>query len=1260
MKKLAIIICLLAGASLYSQKSLSIIDYNIDDFPVVSARFFAYGNDNKPVLNYTRQQFEISDNGSPMQVNNVSCENQAVVENKSIVLAIDLGMSHVFLDSSHFNFGISVAQEIVKLINLGESECAITSFDFVSYLQQDFTTNQNLLLTSFTGLEYKNSSFFDAGFLYELTGALDIAARGVNNRSIILITDGNGSLDEKATIDFAKKNGISIFVLTLYRTANDRLRNVCSSTGGNWLDSVNIKRDPVDVAKDILSLTYGYTPCTVQWQGELNCDEVHDILVSIPSESINDNISYVLPDSLKPRILSDPPYLGFSSVVPDGSYKDLQVELTAKNGNIQITQTSIPHPDFTILNEINPSQPYLLEKNKSHSLDIRYTPTDSAIVFTKLVIESNACFGYEILITAGFPNTPPKTRTITLVTPDCGDILLIGDETTVEWTGLLPRDVIQLEYSTDNGQRWDTLAKNVTDLEYDWIVPDKPTEECLIRAIQMWPNNVGRTLDLRHGASVNSAFFNSDGTLVVTSSNDTTAVIWNSNTGEKMHTLAGHSKPVTFAHFSPNNDYVVTASGDSTAIVWDIETGEQVRVFREHKGLVRSAKFSPNGVYVVSASYDNTVKVWEAISGSVRRNIIPPTNRVWHATFDPTGSYVLVGDNTGIAKMYDLNDGSVYRQFDVRFGGAPFGSAIHTTFSPDGSLVSIVNQIDKKASIWNVATADTVYTVSHLNDTTSNPAINSTSFFYHPIKGNRLFTAGVDNARLWIAETGSPILPTLNDHTNSVQTAVFNFDGSRILTASWDSTSKIWNVDDEGRALQIDTTDCMLTIARAEASADIVDFKEVPVFEARDTSVSAFIKNLSPFPYTIKSVNITEGDMDEFRFIDNYFPAVLDSLDSLEVQLSFTPKQIGERLAYATIEIPGGSFKIMLTGYGIKPEIQINQALIDFGDVEIGDYREISISKVVENSSLNSIKVDSVLLGGPDSDMFIMLEGDGEHVLNPGSGIDIRIRYTPENIGRNNAIISYYNNGLKSPVNILLYGEGTNPVRDTVELRVGDAEGLPGDIVEIPIYISSTDGDLNPNISGFNYDMRFNSTLLQPLDHVNSSVINGSQRTINISSGLEESTIIQSPVGDGVLAKLRFRVGLGNDTHTNISIENAAPIGIGKIIINEVDGAFSLNGVCEEGGVRLFDSEGIFLLEQNTPNPFSGFTNIEFEIIEKGRTRLYVLNFVGEKVAELLNNDLEPGRYTFRFDADGLASGSYFYILETPVRTYARTLNIRK
>jgi len=70
-----------------------------------------------------------------------------------------------------------------------------------------------------------------------------------------------------------------------------------------------------------------------------------------------------------------------------------------------------------------------------------------------------------------------------------------------------------------------------------------------------------------------------------------------------------------------------------------------------------------------------------------------------------------------------------------------------------------------------------------------------------------------------------------------------------------------------------------------------------------------------------------------------------------------------------------------------------------------------------------------------------------------------------------------------------------------------------------------------------------------------------------------------------------------------------------------------------------------YSLEQNYPNPFNPATTILFSLKQKGMTTLSVYNVLGQKVATLKNEVLEPGAYTVRWNAAGYASGIYFYRL---------------
>ncbi|HYH63424.1 MAG TPA: protein kinase, partial [Urbifossiella sp.] len=59
--------------------------------------------------------------------------------------------------------------------------------------------------------------------------------------------------------------------------------------------------------------------------------------------------------------------------------------------------------------------------------------------------------------------------------------------------------------------------------------------------------------------------------------------------------------------------------------------------------------------------------------------------------------------------------------------------------------------------------------------------------------GSRVVTASGDTtARVWDSRHGS-VLVTLNGHTDGVASAMFSPDGSRVLTASWDKTARVWD-----------------------------------------------------------------------------------------------------------------------------------------------------------------------------------------------------------------------------------------------------------------------------------------------------------------------------------------------------------------------------------------------------------------------------------------------------------------------------------
>ena len=72
-----------------------------------------------------------------------------------------------------------------------------------------------------------------------------------------------------------------------------------------------------------------------------------------------------------------------------------------------------------------------------------------------------------------------------------------------------------------------------------------------------------------------------------------------------------------------------------------------------------------------------------------------------------------------------------------------------------------------------------------------------------------------------------------------------------------------------------------------------------------------------------------------------------------------------------------------------------------------------------------------------------------------------------------------------------------------------------------------------------------------------------------------------------------------------------------------------------------------FYLSQNYPNPFNPNTNIEFSLPQKTFVKLKVFDLLGREVANLVNENLSAGKFTYDFNASALPSGIYFYKIET-------------
>ncbi|MEM7385903.1 MAG: hypothetical protein AAF514_13255, partial [Verrucomicrobiota bacterium] len=184
-----------------------------------------------------------------------------------------------------------------------------------------------------------------------------------------------------------------------------------------------------------------------------------------------------------------------------------------------------------------------------------------------------------------------------------------------------------------------------------------------VRFIHLEKGEIAPPIGNRDGFAVLALTFSPDSTRLLVGyfeSKGSSAVIWDLTKGTKLPFEPTHESGITCARFSPDGSQLLTGSMDTTARLWDVDSGKPLtEPLGGHKGWVVDVDFAEDGKAFHTYSQDGTVAAWP-VGGVVARPtpISAPDKGHGLWTIGKNGEWI-AGYNNRAMRMRNLATGGM-------------------------------------------------------------------------------------------------------------------------------------------------------------------------------------------------------------------------------------------------------------------------------------------------------------------------------------------------------------------------------------------------------------------------------------------------------------------------------------------------------------------------------------------------------------------------------------------------------------------------
>jgi WD40 repeat protein len=216
-------------------------------------------------------------------------------------------------------------------------------------------------------------------------------------------------------------------------------------------------------------------------------------------------------------------------------------------------------------------------------------------------------------------------------------------------------------------------------------------------------------------SGISDVVFSPDGSVLATAHTyDKAVILWDTETGDITRLLGGHPEGVQRLDFSPDGSVIAATSRFSeSTILSDVDTGQ---IVRELNGAATTVAFSPDGTLLAAGLGDETssILVWHLETGDKLQSFEAPlsiSNLDW-----TTNSRFIIGefDSRILTSEGQPYAGAGIRVWDVESGATRYmtgdnGDEIFSyALSPDDTLLAAGTELGN-IIVWNFNTEDRLH-----------------------------------------------------------------------------------------------------------------------------------------------------------------------------------------------------------------------------------------------------------------------------------------------------------------------------------------------------------------------------------------------------------------------------------------------------------------------------------------------------------------------------------------------------------------------